>query len=162
MCGGGKFWDAGLIRALFKQEDANEILKIKGLNPWAADVWSALAGRNTKVRLRIWRLQVLNKVKHFIWRSINNILPVKGNMSSRGLIWNIMHDGQLSVKELWWISSMPSDETSEDRIQLSTYILWWLWRARNLWVFEKKWQPKTWIIKAALRDWTEFKSRNEA
>ncbi|GER31911.1 RING/U-box superfamily protein, partial [Striga asiatica] len=40
MCGRGRIWDAGLIRALFKMEDVGEILKIEGLNPRTEDVWS--------------------------------------------------------------------------------------------------------------------------
>ncbi|GER27368.1 thiazole synthase [Striga asiatica] len=40
MCGGGKMWDDRLIRALFRQDDAEEILKKKGLKPLTDDVWS--------------------------------------------------------------------------------------------------------------------------
>ncbi|GER43782.1 succinyl-CoA:3-ketoacid coenzyme A transferase 2B, partial [Striga asiatica] len=45
MCDGGKRWDDRLVRALFKQDDADEILKIKGLNPLTDDLWIVLLPR---------------------------------------------------------------------------------------------------------------------
>ncbi|GER38003.1 ARF GAP-like zinc finger-containing protein ZIGA4, partial [Striga asiatica] len=38
LCNGGVSWDSTLIKALFKDEDASEILKIKGLIPNSEDV----------------------------------------------------------------------------------------------------------------------------
>ncbi|GER39679.1 serine/threonine-protein phosphatase Pgam5, partial [Striga asiatica] len=38
LCNGGVSWDSTLIKALFKDGDASEILKIKGLNPNSEDV----------------------------------------------------------------------------------------------------------------------------
>ncbi|GER39265.1 ribonuclease H-like superfamily protein [Striga asiatica] len=51
---------------------------------------------------------------------------------------------------------MDYKEISEDRIQLTTYILWWLWKSRNLCVFENKRMPAKRIIDNAVQDWRDF------
>ncbi|GER35928.1 ribonuclease H-like superfamily protein [Striga asiatica] len=44
---------------------------------------------------------------------------------------------------------VDNSPVSEARIQLSTYILWWLWKSRNLWVFQKLWMPAAVIMRQA-------------
>ncbi|GER31074.1 RNA-directed DNA polymerase-like protein [Striga asiatica] len=71
--------------------------------------------------------------------------------------WNRVQQDNMSFKEWWWwICTMNFKDISEERIQLSTYILWWLWRARNLWVFERQWQHERWILEATMRDWQDY------
>lgn len=33
-----------------------------------------------------WQLQVPNMVKMFLWRALNNLLPIKGNLTRRGVV----------------------------------------------------------------------------
>ncbi|KAK6125771.1 hypothetical protein DH2020_040487 [Rehmannia glutinosa] len=60
---------------------------------------------------------------------------------------------------LWWskICSPEKDAISEDRIQLSTYLLWWLWKTRNMWLFEGIWKPGMATIDSSISEWQEFK-----
>ncbi|GER46211.1 ribonuclease H-like superfamily protein, partial [Striga asiatica] len=108
MCNSGLCWDENLVRILFRDSDASEILNIRGLNPRGEDLWLC----------------------HF---------SVKGNFSVHAAYHSMINEKICVV--------------SEDRIQLTTYILWWLWRARNLWIFEQTWQTEREILKAAARDW---------
>ncbi|GER32750.1 RNA-directed DNA polymerase (reversetranscriptase)-related family protein [Striga asiatica] len=158
---------------------------------------SRMAEGNKRARNRCWNLQVMGKVKLFIWQCFSGIIPVSSNLLKRGMDiqlmcricgeeeetqehvfffcgrakltwklapvkWNRIQQEKMSFKEWWWwISSMNYKEISEARIQLSTYILWWLWRARNLWIFEKKWYSERWIVQAAMKDWLDFKESNK-
>ncbi|GER39262.1 RNA-directed DNA polymerase (reversetranscriptase)-related family protein [Striga asiatica] len=122
---------------------------------------SLMAGGNKKARNRCWDLKVMGKVKHFIWQCFSNLLLVQCNLKAMGMDidikfapvqWNKIHQDKLSVKEWWWwICTMSSKDTPEDRIQLSTYILWWLWKARNIWMFEKQWMPSEWLTTQEIR-----------
>ncbi|GER25079.1 RNA-directed DNA polymerase [Striga asiatica] len=49
--------------------------------------------------------------------------------------------------------SLNKTTTSEARIHLSTYILWWLWKARNLWIFEDSWMEDKIVAELAGKDW---------
>ncbi|CAA0841453.1 Unknown protein [Striga hermonthica] len=75
--------------------------------------------------------------------------------------WELTQVPNTSFKQ-WWIDvcSVNKLEVSEARIELTTYLLWWLWKARNLWVFKKAWMPVPVIIQMAQRDWLEFSKRN--
>ncbi|CAA0806592.1 Unknown protein [Striga hermonthica] len=46
---------------------------------------SKMAGRNRGARMRCWQLQVMGKIKHFVWRCISNILTVNCNLARRGM-----------------------------------------------------------------------------
>ncbi|GER33795.1 CBL-interacting protein kinase 3, partial [Striga asiatica] len=39
LCNGGMCWDETLVRILFHERDATEILNIRGLNPRGDDMW---------------------------------------------------------------------------------------------------------------------------
>ncbi|CAA0838802.1 Unknown protein [Striga hermonthica] len=153
--------------------------------------------KNVNARLRSWRLNIKGKIKHFIWRSFNNTLPVSNNLKKRGLdvdwVCHRCGDGVETVEHLffqcdlskqvwkmapvnwdfcnastdsfkvWWgdVCSISKKEISEARIQLTTYILWWLWKSRNLWIFKKEWMPVHVVIKVAVADWQEFLEKNK-
>ena len=65
---------------------------------------------------QIWELEVLNKIKHFIWRACRESLPTKKNLFTkkvtRNAICDLCHDGVEDVlhvlwgcqvlKEVWW------------------------------------------------------------
>ncbi|GER39283.1 ribonuclease H-like superfamily protein [Striga asiatica] len=116
-------------------------------------------------RRRLWKLKVKDKLKHFIWKCINNILPVMCNLSTRNIrvdqfspiSWDGLEDHMDSFKA-WWtkLCSLPHTSVSESRIQLSTYLLWWMWKTRNLWVFEQTLRPAKATVEIALSDWSEF------
>ncbi|GER36452.1 ribonuclease H-like superfamily protein [Striga asiatica] len=35
------------------------------------------------------------------------------------------------------------------------YLLWWLWKTRNLWVFEKKWLDEVVVVRRAIMEWQD-------
>ncbi|CAA0841432.1 Unknown protein [Striga hermonthica] len=152
--------------------------------------------KSRKTRLRSWRLNIKSKIKHFVWRSCTNTLPVSLNLKRRGMevdwichrcgeeaesaehlffnceiakqvwklapiTWDFSSETTTSFK-VWWenVCSTNNKDISEDRIQLTTYILWWLWKARNLWVFRKEWMPAHIIVSSALADWKEFLAKS--
>ncbi|CAA0825449.1 Unknown protein [Striga hermonthica] len=58
----------------------------------------------------------------------------------------------------WWsdLCNAKKGECWEDRVQLTVYILWWLWRTRNLCIFEKKSYDNREIIRKSSEEWREF------
>ncbi|GER54641.1 ribonuclease H-like superfamily protein [Striga asiatica] len=46
----------------------------------------------------------------------------------------------------------------EDRIQLSSYLLWWMWKTRNLWIFQNTLRSEMDTIRLAVNEWMEFLS----
>jgi len=108
-------WDASLIQSMFCQEDANVILKIplredeEDFIAWHPDTkgrFSVRSAYNLYIYevekeegmqgqsgeditcfnwKRIWKYQVPNKMKHFIWRLAHNSLPLRQNIKRRGV-----------------------------------------------------------------------------
>ncbi|KAK6136156.1 hypothetical protein DH2020_030090 [Rehmannia glutinosa] len=62
--------------------------------------------------------------------------------------------------EGWWqqVCTAPIKDVAEDRIQLTIYILWWLWKARNLWVFQRSKLTEKVIVECAVNEWMEYKN----
>lgn len=60
----------------------------------------------------------------------------------------------------WWkmVCSLKRDMVNEDQIQLSVYILWMLWKARNLRIFKGEMQSEkeTVDMAMAMTEWQEF------
>ena len=64
----------------------------------------------------IWKLNIPNKVKHFLWRACSDSLPTKRNLAQRRIITNVTCDlcrdqpedaihalwDCYGVKEIWW------------------------------------------------------------
>lgn len=79
----------------------------------------------------------------------------------RAQLARVRWDGlqQESVQFAWWwqkLNLLKLNKTNQDRIQLSVYILWILWKTRNLWVFtgEKRSEKET--VDLAYAEWYEF------
>ncbi|GER55378.1 heat stress transcription factor A-7b [Striga asiatica] len=125
--------------------------------------------KDQKAWTRLWKLKV--KVCGFDDETLEHALF---NCPNAQLVWNLAPvnwEGpkeQDSFKDWWWqISELNKSETSEARIQLSTYILWWLWKCRNLSVFEGSKRPAPLIVEGSKRpaplivegtvkEWTEY------
>ncbi|CAA0823730.1 Unknown protein [Striga hermonthica] len=147
-----------------------------------------------ETRQRTWSLKIKRKIRHFIWRGLNNILPVLVNLNSRGsrldhicslcgeaeesqehmfflcrraqhiwklapISWEGLHSETDSFKH-WWIKlcSINKSKIVEDRVQLTCYLLWWMWKTRNLWVFQNVWRSEIDTVRLALAEWREFQS----
>ncbi|CAA0833761.1 Ribonuclease H-like superfamily protein, partial [Striga hermonthica] len=82
------------------------------------------------------------------------------------MLWNISPvswDGICNVGckfKTWWshLYTIKPSLVAEDRIQLTTYLLWWLWKSRNLWMFEKIKIPIHLVAAKAHQAWLEIKS----
>ncbi|KAK6117057.1 hypothetical protein DH2020_049200 [Rehmannia glutinosa] len=141
---------------------------------------------------KIWTLKIKGKLKHFIWKCFQNVLPVLSVLGKRGMKvdtkcvwcgeeeetidhllfhffrarrvrkiapvnWEGIYHSSLSVKD-WWmtICSLPWDLTFIDRINLSTYILWWLWKTRNSWMFQNIRTLEVDLVSLVQGEWMEF------
>ncbi|GER51099.1 ribonuclease H-like superfamily protein [Striga asiatica] len=141
---------------IFNETDSAKILEIKSLNPDVKDKWvwmndakkdfsvaktystlvedkfrklnvaesSRSARMLRKTRSRTWKFKVKGKLKHFVWKCFSEALPVKVALRRRGMFV----DG--TKFRTWWgdVCSINKLEVSEARIELTTYILWWLWK----------------------------------
>ncbi|CAA0839897.1 Unknown protein [Striga hermonthica] len=74
-----------------------------------------------------------------------------------GLHWEGMHLSNFTF-QTWWqdICSMKRIRSFHDRIHFSSYILWWLWKSRNIWIFNKIWKSEVDIARGAWAEWVEF------
>ena len=76
---------------------------------------SSDASMNRRFWKKLWKLQVPNKVRHFAWRACRGVLPIKENLSRRGI--------QLDVS---------CDDCMED-IELVGHLFWSCNRAKEVW-----------------------------
>lgn len=61
--------------------------------------------------------------------------------------------------ENWWLTIFLANQAEQiqERMELTVYILWYIWKARCAWYFENhKWDAEE-IIQKALAEWQEFK-----
>ncbi|GER32678.1 RNA-directed DNA polymerase [Striga asiatica] len=74
-----------------------------------------------------------------------------------GVTWNMLETPKPSFR-CWWseVCSAVQSISLKDRTSLSCYILWWLWKTRNLWVFEKKKLNEWQVAEGAKLEWMEF------
>ncbi|GER36538.1 ribonuclease H-like superfamily protein, partial [Striga asiatica] len=61
----------------------------------------------------------------------------------------------------WWNSLclMKKSPSTDDRLQLTSYLLWEIWKARNQCVFEKVNRPAKAVVQYALNGWLEFSGK---
>ncbi|KAK6158751.1 hypothetical protein DH2020_006065 [Rehmannia glutinosa] len=71
--------------------------------------------------------------------------------------WECIIHKDISFKE-WWmcVSLLPWNPVFIERINLSTYLLWWLWKTRNTWQFQKVRMSEKEMITQAHTEWLEF------
>ncbi|GER44510.1 RNA-directed DNA polymerase (reversetranscriptase)-related family protein [Striga asiatica] len=74
-----------------------------------------------------------------------------------GLDWSGLQQHTDSFNS-WWagICHIQRVQCIQDRVHYSTYILWWLWKTRNNWLFNKVRISKMELAKRAWIEWTEF------
>lgn len=73
------------------------------------------------------------------------------------LRWDRMLDHTYSFED-WWrsLSSAQKDQTLVDRIELTIYLMWFIWKSRCVWQFEgQRWVAKE-VVQKAMVDWQEF------
>ncbi|GER31799.1 ribonuclease H-like superfamily protein [Striga asiatica] len=70
-----------------------------------------------------------------------------------GLSWMHFDRSKIVFKD-WWVDICTgrTENYIEDRVNLSTYLLWWLWRTRNSWIFENKRVSEKDIVDGARRE----------
>ncbi|KAK6139290.1 hypothetical protein DH2020_026968 [Rehmannia glutinosa] len=182
----GKAWKEELVMEMFTPNDAEIILKIPLLSPGDKDrlrwhhtakgnftvssAYSAVqqyrrllkgdpgtsdGNKATKTLWKTtWKLNIKNKMKHFIWRCVYSLLPSAANLCSKGL----------KIDEICFscgneeVCTMTKTQFAHDRISLSVYILWWLWKTRNLWRFQNVLMPEKEIVEFATKEWLEYNS----
>ena len=141
----GNNWDKDWIRSEFLPFEAQEILSIplSAQRPMDTRIWNETKNRvySTKSAYRllvktasnnqpgpsssvlhtnfwssIWRINIPNKIKHFLWRACSESLPTKRNLACRKIITNATCDicrdhtedaihvlwDCYVVKEIWW------------------------------------------------------------
>ncbi|CAA0840196.1 Unknown protein [Striga hermonthica] len=155
---------------------------------------SGSADMERKIKKKSWNLKITGKLKHFIWKCVNDVLPTSLKLKRRGLevdiicqscgeaeenlehlffhcvraqrIWKIapihwegMEDQHITFRR-WWsqVCSVNKLQISEDRIQLTTYLLWWLWKSRNLWKFQNSLLPEVAVVNLACKEWWEYRT----
>lgn len=115
-------WNETLIKSTFTEPEAQAIMSIpiswssmpdKLTWRWCQDGLFTVKSMYKQLQLQsltseagssvsypwkeIWKLQVPGKIKHFLYRAVNNTLPCKRNLIRRGIT---MHDGCLSCQEM--------------------------------------------------------------
>ncbi|CAA0832273.1 Unknown protein [Striga hermonthica] len=76
-----------------------------------------------------------------------------------GIEWSGMQNPSITFKN-WWtdICNIQKVKSFNDRIHFSTFILWRLWKCRNLWIFNNLWKSEREIANQAWNEWMEFES----
>ncbi|KAH9686559.1 Receptor-like protein 35 [Citrus sinensis] len=177
---GQRQWDNDLVVDIFNTRDAALILQVRfssrqdeGHWFWLADTKgkfivrscynvlnSTPIGSNSKVWKFLWGLEVLGKVKHFIWRALINVLPSADNLLSRkvdvSLICPICSTANESVyhclveclfaQSCWLLSSLGTGgrcssffdwieqifiKCCKEECNLAVMVCWKLWLNRN-------------------------------
>ncbi|GER42828.1 polyadenylate-binding protein family protein [Striga asiatica] len=74
-----------------------------------------------------------------------------------GIDWVGFQNPSLKFKT-WWtdICNMKRVKSFNDRIHFSSYILWRLWKCRNLWIFNNTWKSDRDIANQAWKEWMEY------
>ncbi|GER38816.1 RNA-directed DNA polymerase (reversetranscriptase)-related family protein [Striga asiatica] len=74
-----------------------------------------------------------------------------------GLDWVKLNQDHIDYRE-WWedLCSMQNSVANGQRITLSTYLLWWMWRTRNHWIFNKVHTTELQLVKGAIGEWLEY------
>lgn len=61
-----------------------------------------------------------------------------------------------SEKFSWWwkkVCTISLNKVNQDRIQLSGYIVWMLWKTRNLWIFKREMRTEKEAVDLAVAEW---------
>ncbi|CAA0826189.1 Unknown protein [Striga hermonthica] len=144
------------------------------------------------MRKRSWSLRIKGKIRHFIWRSVENLQPVLLTLFNKKLAhdpicricgseveslehlfflcpraqiiwklspvsWDGMESDNLNFKR-WWtrLCLIKNSVGVSDRINLTAYILWSIWKSRNLILFQNIWKPEKFVVESACKEWLEY------
>lgn len=138
-------WNEQLVRALFDKEVATSVLGVPIIASvkddkliWALSNSGELTVRSAYQLCRqvftplsdftvsgnwnlIWNLEVLPKVKHFLWRVCRNMLPVRGRLSDKGVMCS---------------SLCP---LCSQNVETSFHLLFSCKRSMDIWLLETLW-----------------------
>ncbi|XP_050211794.1 uncharacterized protein LOC126661954 [Mercurialis annua] len=169
-------WDSNLVRTIFSQEEAGEILQLPVSSTGQEDklIWqhSISGGFNVKTayhvyhsqserapssghHLRaqaevnwklIWKLGVTPNVRTFVWKVLNN-----------GLVLELIDDHN-GLREVWGKLENKYSEQKEKVGFLSTvsWFLWAIWRSRNAMIFREKHDEPAEVVGNAMVLQNEF------
>ncbi|CAA0824192.1 Unknown protein [Striga hermonthica] len=79
-----------------------------------------------------------------------------------GIWWHKMQSDNMCFRD-WWedLCNLSGSAANKERISLSTYLLWWLSRTRNSWIFNKEHMSELMVVEGARREWLEFEATND-
>ncbi|XP_027157270.1 uncharacterized protein LOC113774079 [Coffea eugenioides] len=126
------------------QEDAST-----SIHSTSKQMWSCL-----------WKLNIKHKLKTFMWKCINNALPV----NEAKQVWHIAPIQWESAMEkqgcfkAWWNESVVtrSRQDGAEHLGLTVNILWQVWKSRNELEFNNKQRHAMTTILKAQEEWIEF------
>ncbi|CAA0817255.1 Ribonuclease H-like superfamily protein [Striga hermonthica] len=78
-----------------------------------------------------------------------------------GLSWECLASKEITFTD-WWsqLCCLQDLKHNKNRISLSVYLLWWLWRTRNICIFEKEVIYEQQLVDKAKMEWLEFEDVN--
>ncbi|CAA0826821.1 Unknown protein [Striga hermonthica] len=117
-----------------------------------------IANNNTKAPKTFTRIPRNKKEeKHEKATDIVSNPGVKNVWKVAGLEWCCLQKGEMNFRD-WWeeVCKVKAESCGKDRVALSTYILWWLWKTRNGWVFNGEWVSEKQLVDCAYREWIEY------
>ncbi|CAA0832702.1 Unknown protein [Striga hermonthica] len=94
-------------------------------------------------------------LEHILFRCSRAVLCWK----LLGIQWNLLGSKQVNFTD-WWeaVNNGRGDQYFQDRINLSTYLMWLLWRTKNSWLFTKTRITEKELVDGARKEWIEFES----
>ncbi|GER28347.1 ribonuclease H-like superfamily protein [Striga asiatica] len=98
------------------------------------------------------------------WEASESMEHILYSCERASLVWKlapVSWDGCSSAEsdfKGWWCRICEGRTTAIyiKRQQLTVYLLWWLWKGRNLWIFERRWLSAKEIVDGAVQEWSEF------
>nr|XP_027123998.1 uncharacterized protein LOC113740655 [Coffea arabica] len=148
----GQYKVSTRYKVRMKEKETQERVGYKGAGPSthnaAKQMWSCL-----------WKLNIKQKLKTFMWKCINNSLSVKEVIFSRTKkedpIYKACGEGVETVKHML-LNCRQAKQDGEEHLGLTVNILWQVWKSRNEWEFNNKQRHAMTTIKKAQEEWMEF------
>ncbi|CAL2255004.1 unnamed protein product [Prunus armeniaca] len=101
----------------------------------------------------IWELNIVGKIRHFIWRCCQNYLAVQCNLRQRG--------GTFANMWLELCDRFAQESRRDELLRSIAYGLWRLWKCRNSLVFEGIPIHPVEAVKIMIKQQTEFLQTRE-
>ncbi|GER25321.1 LINE-type retrotransposon LIb DNA [Striga asiatica] len=152
----GRSWNGDLLNVQFKHDEIEVILRVKNLDPGQKDRWELDITEGSLSVAAEKKGEDIEAAEHLFFKCMRAILTWKLALVQ----WDDTENELISFKHWWWsMCSVDRKIISEDRIQLTTYILWWHWQSRNLWKFKGSLMTEVTVVNTAVKEWAEFRDR---